>query len=479
VTAYDEVPYPSYAIRQTHISNLCLLGRLFGMQPADCARCRVLEIGGASGGNLLPMAAAFPLSDFVCLDPSPAQIEEGRRHAAALGLRNLRFEGTSIEKLGRKAQFDYVICHGVLSWVAQKVQDAIFAALKTCLSPNGIAIVSYKTLPGWHAYRPLREILFWHCAKERDPKAKARLAREMLGLLERGAQDGRSLWGPVMVAEVRRLLSVPDEFLLHDYLEEHNEAFYFSAFMERARGCGLQYLADAEVHTMYVGNPPPCIPESVARSDDIEALEQYIDFGLNRVFRQTVLCRASVALERTVARGAVDRTYIESFLRPEAEGIFRAPSGVTMSTGDPVAAEVLATLARRAGFPTSAETAVVEVRARLPDVDAETVHATFRRTVLQAFFGGGLQLYSHAPAYVASISTRPQALAVARHEAKHRTVVTNARHEAVMLSPLEATLLPKLDGAHTIEEVVSQAGGALPACRKALERFAATALLCA
>ena len=215
------------------------------MQPADCADCRVLEIGGASGGNLLAMAAAFPRSQFLCIEPSVPQVEEGRRHAAALGLENLRFDAASVEKLGRKAQFDYVICHGVMSWVPPNVQEAIFRALGTCLAPNGVAIVSYKALPGWHAYRPLREILLRHCASEREPRARVRLAREMLGLLEAGSQDGRSLWGPVLLAEIRRLLAVSDEFLLHDTLEAHNEAFYFSAFMEHARRHGLQYLADA------------------------------------------------------------------------------------------------------------------------------------------------------------------------------------------------------------------------------------------
>ena len=477
--SYDEVPYLSYAIRQTHIANLCLIGRLFGMQPADCHGCRVLEIGGASGGNLLPMAAAFPGSEFVCLDPSVRQIEEGRRHAAGLGLKNLRLDAESIEKLGRKEKFDYVICHGVLSWVSQPVQEAIFRALGACLSPNGIAIVSYKTLPGWHAHRALREIVVRHCAKEREPAARARLAREVLGLLEKGAQDGRSLWGPLMQAEIRRFLSLSDEFLLHDCLEEHNEAFYFSAFMERAHRYGLQYLGDAELHTMYVGNVPPCIPAAVAEGNDVEAIEQYIDFGLNRVFRQTLLCRDSVRLERRVAREAVDRTYIESYLVPAENGTFRAPSGAAMSTTDPVAAEVLATLVRHARFPVSAETALAEVRSRLPGADGENLLTTFRRTVLQALFGGGMQLYSLPPTHVPSVSARPRASAAARHEATYRSVVTNARHEAVVLSALEASLLQRLDGAQSLEDIASQIGEPLPVCARTLERFASTALLCA
>lgn len=284
------------------------------MQPPDCGRCRVLEIGGASGGNLLPMAAALPRSEFLCLDPSVRQIEEGRHHAAAAGLTNLRFRADPIEALGKAQQFDYIICHGVFSWVRQPVQDAILKALQACLAPNGIAFVSYKTLPGWHSHRALREVLLRHCAGHAAPAAKAGRARQMLELLEQAAQDPRSKWGPHLVAEFRELRASADQYLLHDQLEEHNEAFYFGDFMARAHAHGLQYLADADVPTMYIGAVPPGIPRDVAMGDDVEAIEQYIDYALNRLFRQTLLCRDSVTLHRMVARQAVDECHVQSQL---------------------------------------------------------------------------------------------------------------------------------------------------------------------
>jgi 2-polyprenyl-3-methyl-5-hydroxy-6-metoxy-1,4-benzoquinol methylase/methyltransferase-like protein len=476
-TPYDEVPYLSYAIRQTHVSNLYLIGRLFGMHPPPAAGCKVLEIGGASGGNLIPMAAALPQSEFLCVDPARRQIEQGRRHAEELGLTNLRFEAGGVEDLGGKARFDYVICHGVFSWVPQPVQEAILRVLQTCLTPDGIAFVSYNALPGRHAYNALREVLLRHCGQERSPEGKARLAREMLGLVEKGAADPRSLWGPLLVAEMQRLRAVSDEFLLHEYLDEYSEAFYFSAFMAKARRYGLQYLGECDVHTMYVANPVECMPAAVVQSGDIEAMEQYIDFGLNRAFRQTLLCRDSVALERGLALDAVDGYYVQSSLLPESPGLFRAPSGAGMSSSDPLVTEILATLARDAGLPVSAESAMAEVRSRLPGREPEAVRTAFRRTVLQAFLAGGMQLSSLPPAHVASVSTRPRASSVARHEAKYGSVVTNGRHEAVVLSELERRLVQVLDGENSQVELARHVGADLAICSKTLERFAATALL--
>lgn len=470
------MPYLSYAIRHTHISNLALLGRLFGMQPPQCGRCRVLEIGGASGGNLLPMAAAFPRSEFICLDPSVRQIEDGRRHAAAAGLTNLRFRADPIEALGHREQFDYIICHGVFSWVRQPVQDAIFKAVQACLAPNGIAFVSYKTLPGWHAHRALREVLLRHSAGQATPAATAGRARQMLELLEQAAQDPRSKWGPHLVAEIRELRTSADEYLLHDQLEEHNEAFYFGDFMARAHAHGLQYLADADVPTMYIGSVPPGIPRDVAMGDDVEAIEQYIDYALNRLFRQTLLCRESICLNRMLAREAVDDCYVQSLLMPVADGSFRAANGTGITTAEAVAREILSLLARHASYPISAQAAMDELLRRIPGSDAKAARATLRRIVLQGFFAGGMRLYSGAPAYVASPSTRPQALAWARYEATYRPAVTNGRHEALQLNTFERALVLKLDGTREIDELVRELGEEV---RPALERFAATALLCA
>ncbi len=57
-----------------------------GLKAADAASARVLEIGCASGGHVLPLAAMHPRAQFLGVDLSPVQIEAGERLRAALGL---------------------------------------------------------------------------------------------------------------------------------------------------------------------------------------------------------------------------------------------------------------------------------------------------------------------------------------------------------------------------------------------------------
>ena len=111
------------------------------MDPPDVTRAPVLEIGCAAAGNLIPFAATHPLARTVGIDLSQVHIDQGRRRVRALGLDNVELMHGDVAHLDLAAvgQFDFMICHGVYSWVPDEVQDAILAAWGQLLSP-----------PVWH-----------------------------------------------------------------------------------------------------------------------------------------------------------------------------------------------------------------------------------------------------------------------------------------------------------------------------------------
>src|SRR5687767_7970953 len=116
-TSYDVVPYESHPFQQTHPRHLATIAALLGMQPPPLERCRVLGLGCAAGGNLVPMALGLPQSEFIGLDYSDRQISEGLQTIAALGLTNIALRHASILDVDETwGQFNYIICHGVYSW---------------------------------------------------------------------------------------------------------------------------------------------------------------------------------------------------------------------------------------------------------------------------------------------------------------------------------------------------------------------------
>ena len=75
--SYDELPYESRPFPQSHPARSAALAKVFGLTPPDVSKARILELGCAGGGNLIPLAAAFPEATCVAVDLSAVQIASG------------------------------------------------------------------------------------------------------------------------------------------------------------------------------------------------------------------------------------------------------------------------------------------------------------------------------------------------------------------------------------------------------------------
>src|SRR5471032_3065852 len=161
-TAYDEVAYPTIAFHQTHPERLATHAALFGLPFAAVPTARVLDIGCGNGGNLIPMAQAYPHARFVGFDLSERAIAQGCEVIDALGLRNISLHvGNIVGADFGAAGFDYVIAHGVYSWIPGPARDALMASIRHHLAPNGVAFVSHNALPGSHLRKLVREMLLF------------------------------------------------------------------------------------------------------------------------------------------------------------------------------------------------------------------------------------------------------------------------------------------------------------------------------
>ena len=181
LTGYDRVPYPGHPFAQTHPDRLATVATLFGLRPAPPDACRVLELGCGDGGNLVPMAYGLPGTTFSGIDLAGRAIERARRLASALGLDNVRFEHADLT--AARGEFDYVIAHGVYSWIEPTARDALLAACRRHLAPGGVAYISYDVLPGGHLREITRQMLRWHLRDVDEPEQRIAQARALLGAI--------------------------------------------------------------------------------------------------------------------------------------------------------------------------------------------------------------------------------------------------------------------------------------------------------
>jgi len=205
-TTYDELPYSDRAFVQAHPDRLAVVGALHGLSPAPVDRCAVLELGCGLGGNLIPMAAVLPESRFLGIDLSVRQVEQGRALIERLGLRNVELRRQDLMDFGEgDGPFDYILCHGVYSWVPPAVQDRILSICKRKLTPRGLATISYNVYPGWHLSGAVRDILRYGARGAGGPAEQVKRAMEFLGFVARSVFEPDSPYGQAVRAAAESL----------------------------------------------------------------------------------------------------------------------------------------------------------------------------------------------------------------------------------------------------------------------------------
>jgi methyltransferase-like protein len=409
------------------------------------------------------MAQDLPDGQFVGIDLSGRQTSEGNGLLQRLPLKNIVLRQQNImdvdDGLG---EFDYIICHGVFSWVPRRVQDKILDVGRRNLKSGGVLYLSYNTYPGWHARGVVRDMMRYHAQSFDDPQMKIRQSRGLLNFLVDSARSHTDTYRCLLRDEATILKDQGDEYLFHEHLEEVNVPLYFHEFIERAMAAGLQYLGESDFPSMLAENFEP---QTAAILKDAPLLrqEQYMDFLRNRMFRGTLLCREGVRVDRNVDPRRITQLQLVLERRLETPGtnvqasepvVCRGPSETAVATAPLTKA---ALLCLDEAWPRSVRfddlLAAAEQRQdtsqgqlRLEDGGASESHLAIGLTKLYA--KGILRALVDPPKFVTTVSQRPTSSPLARLQAGQQPWVTNRRHESIRLQGAAHSLLPCLDGQH-------------------------------
>ncbi|MDW8215069.1 MAG: class I SAM-dependent methyltransferase [Roseiflexaceae bacterium] len=488
--SYDETPYPGRAYAHTHPDYMAVLATLLGLNPPPVACCRVLEIGCASGANLMPMALSLPGASFVGIDISPRQIAEGQRTIDALGLTNIMLLVRDLQEVGDElGQFDYIIAHGVYSWAPAPVRDRLMALTKRCLAPNGIAYVSYNTYPGWRVLGAIRDLVLYTVRDVEAPEDRARLALALLDMLAESDSEHANAFNSFIAAYAKRFRSMLERlgplshaFLLHDTLEVVNEPVYFAQFAAHAARHGLQYLSETEFPMVLpLGLKPETVDAIRSFSRSGIDLEQYMDFLRGRQFRQTLLCHDHLKIRRTLRPERLRGMAVAALMHPESQPVdlagetpvvFRNLHDIAFTVTAPITKAALLYLAEASPQAVPFETLVVEAQHRaadagapLTDVEPSALARRLGGDLLRAFATATtlVSFHLHPPAVATHPGNYPKATALARLEAQTGVEVTNLYHDVLQLDPFDRFLLQLLDGNRDRAAIVREAVRAIAA----------------
>ncbi|MGB6425459.1 MAG: class I SAM-dependent methyltransferase, partial [Solirubrobacterales bacterium] len=154
-----EVPYPTGLYVPGHPSLLAACARLHGLDPAAPAECRYLDLGCGDGTNTIAVAESLPGSRCLGIDIAPAAIERGGELRDAVGIDNVELEAADFRDAAPEpGAWDFVVLHGILSWVPDDARVAALDLAARSLAPNGVLMASYNALPGWWLLQPARAL---------------------------------------------------------------------------------------------------------------------------------------------------------------------------------------------------------------------------------------------------------------------------------------------------------------------------------
>jgi len=464
-TSYDLVPYPGGAHRQTHPGNTAAIAQVLGLAPKRSG-FRVLELGCGHGDNLTPMAYSLPDCEFVGIDLAPTAIERGRADIARLGLKNMRLEAMDLMQFPADAgEFDYIIAHGLYSWVPDFVRTKILAIYAAHLAPQGVGFVSFNANPGGHLRDMMRQMMRRHTAGIDNPAQKIAAGRHFLeSLVEEGATGAEAdSFADLMRAEVERSRRTNDSVFFHDDLAEVNGYFYFEDFAADAARHGLAFLSEAEffqsTEDYFKGARLELLE---ACGDDVIKHEQLRDFFKCRRFRQPLLVKAGAPIDRArdprriLSLNATARVVPgdrKLNLAPGVEMKFGKPGGASFSTNHSLSKAVFGTLADRWPEAVPVAELIESAVARLSKAGAGPQHTgpAEREKALEFLFdtyrANFTEMHGIAPPLTRRPPDRPRASLIARTQLQSGISATTLTHEEIRFdTEIPRKLLVLLDG---------------------------------
>jgi len=293
--AYNNDAYPAMSHPAGHPAVMAASALLGGLRAAELATARILEIGCSSGHHILPIAAAFPDASFTAIDISTSAIQQAKALANRAGIGNVQFHNANILTWSNHSEpFDYIIAHGFFSWVDDEAKIALLRLCHDSLSENGIAMISYNTLPGWSLRMPLRDIT--QTLRRLPSCHDSSIAA--LDLLESAMRGADSDYGKHLQAIIRDARAKGEQQLKFDDFAPIIDPCYFSQFIQWSQQAGLQYINESD---LALGSPAllpagasPILQE--LRADPM-LQQQLTDFLTGRTFRTSLLCRNDATLQ--------------------------------------------------------------------------------------------------------------------------------------------------------------------------------------
>lgn len=329
-----DVPYPLHFYKEMQPTWLACVVRTLGCVTPDLTRpYRYCELGCGAGINTLVAAACNPLGQFVGVDFNPRHIAMARAAAQQAGIGNVEFIEASFETFAGQGggQFDFIVSHGVWSWLPPLAQRAIMRIIHDRLAPQGLFYLQYMCYPGAARLIGLQKLLYE--VSLAGDSGSAQSVRQGLALLRKLADGGAGLFvdNPEIKEELAALEKTQPDYLAHDFLTDHWQPQHSADVHRIIAQAGTPYLGSANpfenMDALSIpGHVQPLLTDAPTRS----LKETIRDAARNQNQRMDIFQKQPRTLEAQAHLAALDGIVFKALenMPPAGALEFKTPIGV-------------------------------------------------------------------------------------------------------------------------------------------------------
>ena len=308
----DDVPYVRHFIADLSPTRLRLVAALNGLAPPPAVDFDYCELGCAHGDTLAALAAAHPEARFLGVDLSATHVASAKRLARDGSLENIGVLERDFSALVREdvGEFDYIVAHGVLSWVSPEKRRALLDFAKAKLKPGGLLHVSYNAMPGWASVEPLRQLLLFGGARVASGTSveRARSGLEFAQSMERAGAEYFAK-NPAASEMLETMAKAGLPYIVHEYLHEHWAPMYFARVAWEMAESELHFAGVLPIHSNFRDTALPEAHERLlAAVPDRVTFESLKDFAIDEFFRRDVYVRGAVTRTAEATNDYLDST---------------------------------------------------------------------------------------------------------------------------------------------------------------------------
>jgi hypothetical protein len=267
---------------------------------------RYLELGYGQGLSANIHAAAAP-GEYWGTDFNPAHASNSQTLAQTSGA-DAHFFDDSFADLSHRADlptFDYIVLHGIWSWVSDENRRVITGIMRDRLKVGGAVYFSYNSLPGWAAAMPLRHMMSIHM------EAAGTAAQGLVSRIDGSIAFGKSLIdvgaryfasNPSAKTRLEMIAGQNRNYLAHEYSSRDWSPMYFAEVHEWLSEAKLSYATFAspleQMDAYNLTEPQQRLINEIGYDVLRETVRDYV---LNQQFRRDLYTRGArrlTALER-------------------------------------------------------------------------------------------------------------------------------------------------------------------------------------